>query len=68
MLFVDVGDKRLELVFGTIGSEVGDLWLEGAGEVGRGVGDGRAEIEDRAGFALQMCGESRRVRVEADAE
>jgi hypothetical protein len=48
---VDVGDQRFELVLGAARGEVGDLRLEGAGEVGRGVGDLAAEAEDGVGLA-----------------
>ena len=68
MLFVKVGDQCFELVLGTIGREVGDLWLEGAGEIGGGVGDGRTELENRIRLALQMSGELRRIGVESDAQ
>jgi hypothetical protein len=68
VLLVDVADQRFELVLGAVRREVGDLRLEGAGEVGRGVGDRLAEFEDGVAAALQMGGEFRRVGVEADAE
>ncbi len=68
MLLVDVGDQRFELVLGTTGGEVGDLRLESADKVGRGVDDGRAELENGVVAALQVGGEFRRIGVEADAE
>ena len=49
---MDVSNQRFELVFGAARGEVGDLRLEGAGEVGRGVGDFGAEAEDRVGLIL----------------
>ena len=65
---MDVLDQGLELVLGAVGCEVGDLGLEAAHQVGGGVDDLRAELEDGVGPALQVGGEFRRVGVEADAE
>jgi hypothetical protein len=68
MFVVDVRDQRFELVLGAARGEVGDLRLEGAGQVGRGIGDLAAEAEDRVRLVLQMGREFRRIGVEADAE
>ena len=43
---VDVRDQRLQLVLGAARGEVGDLRLEAAHQVGRGIDDALAEFED----------------------
>ena len=50
----DVGHQPFELVFGALGREVGDLRLEGTGHIGRGVDDGRAEVEDARRIAAPL--------------
>jgi hypothetical protein len=55
-------------VFGALRGEVGDLRLEGADQVLRGVDDGCAEIEDARGVAAPVGGELRRLRVQPDAQ
>jgi hypothetical protein len=68
MFLVDVRDQRFELVLGAARGEVGDLRLEGAGKVGRGIDDLAAEAKNSVGRILEMGGESGGVGVEADAE
>ena len=68
MLIVDVADQGFELVLSAMGGEVGDLRLEGTDEVGRGIGDGAAEVEDGVAAALEARREFGRVGIEADAE
>ncbi len=54
---VDVLDQPLELVFGALRGEVGDLRLEGADQVLGRIDDGGAEIEDARGVAAPVAGE-----------
>ena len=68
MARVDVRDQVLQLVFGPVRGEVGDLRLERTGQVGRGVGDVLAEFEDGVRAALEVRREFGRVGIEADAE
>ncbi len=65
---VDVRDQAFQRVFRTESGEVRDLRLEAAGQVGGGVDDGGAELEDGVGVAAQMGGEFCRLGVEADAD
>ena len=65
---MDVGDQPLELRFGAVRGEVGDLRLEGDDQVLRRVDDGGAELEDARRVAAHRAGKARRVGVEADAE
>ena len=46
MPLVNVRDQRFELVFSAAGGEIGDLRLEATDQIGRGVDDGGAEIEN----------------------
>ena len=68
VLVVDVGNQCFELVFGAACSKVGNLRLEGAGEIGGGVGNLGSESVDGVGSALQMLGELRGVWIETDTE
>jgi len=62
-----VGDK-MKVRFGAQRREVGDLRLEGAGQVGGRVDNRLAELDDAVRLALQVRGEARQVRVEPDAQ
>ena len=63
-----VGHQTLQLLFGAVRGEVGDLGLEGHGQVGRGVDDGGAKVEDLAGVALPVAREFGGFRVKAHAQ
>ena len=63
-----VGDQALQLVFGAVGGEIGDLRLEGADQISRRIDDGGAKIVDFAGIAVQLAGKFGRFRVQADAQ
>jgi hypothetical protein len=63
-----VPHQLLQLVFGAVGREIGDLRLEGNHGVGRGLDDGGTEIVDARGIALHAGGKFRGIGVEADAE
>ena len=65
---LDVGHQPLELVFGAVGREVRDLGLERHGQIGGGVHDGGAEIEDPAGVAFQRTREARGIGVQAHTQ
>ncbi len=65
---VDVRDQLLELVFGALRGEIGDLGLERADQVGGGVDDGAAEREDRPARGGQRRRQARRVRVQPHAQ
>ena len=65
---LDVGAHRLQRRFGPLRREVGDLWLVGADEVGRGVDDRAAEPLDRIGCAGQRRRQPGRIGVEPDAQ
>ncbi len=65
----DVAAEPFELVLGAQGDEVGDLWFEGADEVGGRVDDLGAEPEDGVGCSVEAARERRRrIRVEPDAQ
>ena len=64
----DVAAQVFELVFGTRCGEVGDLWLEGAGQVGGGVNNVLAKFQNCVWAALQRRWHALHVRVEADAQ
>ena len=68
MSCVDVGDQGFELVFGALRSEVGDLWLEAADEVGGGVDKRLAKYEDGGRFPMEVGWELRGIRIKTDAE
>jgi hypothetical protein len=63
-----IGADFFKLVFGAKRGEIGDLRLEGTGQVGGGVNDGLAELHDRIRLAGQVRREARQVRVEADTQ
>ena len=63
-----VGHQTLQLLFGAVRGEVGDLGFEGHGQVGRGVDDGGAKVEDLAGVALPMARKFGGFWVQAHAE
>ncbi len=65
---VDVRDQPLERILGARGREVGDLRLEGAHEIGRGVDDRAAEREHRVALVAQRGREAGGIRIEADAQ
>ena len=52
--------------FGALRGEVGDLRLERAGEVGRGVDDRAAELEDGVGPATEVIGEPCGIGIEPE--
>jgi hypothetical protein len=53
---VNVGNQRLELVFGAAGGEVGDLRLESADQISGRVDDGGTEFDNLVIAALEMGG------------
>ncbi len=63
-----IGADVLELVFGAQRGKIGDLRLEGAGQVGGGIDDRLAELHDRIRLAGQVRREARQVRVEAHTQ
>ena len=63
-----VGHQLFELVFGAVGRKIGDLRLERLGNVGGGIDNGRAEIEDFAGIALPGSGEAAGFGVQPHAQ
>ena len=65
---VNVGNHVLEFVFSAAGGKVGNLRLECADGMRRGVDDARAEVVNRARLALDGRRKARRIRVEADAK
>jgi hypothetical protein len=65
---VNVGNQRLELIFGTAGGEVGDLRLESADQISGRVDDGGTEFDNLVIAALEMGGKFGRIRIKADAE
>ena len=65
---VDVGDQALELRFGAVRREVGDLRLEGETRSWVAIDDRGAEVEDARRVAAPRAGKARRLGVEADAE
>ncbi len=69
MRAVDVRDQPLQRsLAAVVRGEEGDLRLECAGELRRRVDDVAAEVEQRVRIVHQRLGESRRVRIEPDAE
>ena len=60
--------QALELAFGAVGGEIGDLRLEGRDQIGRGIDDGRAEVVDLVRIALQPARKALGLRVQADAQ
>lgn len=60
--------QAFELVFCSVGGKVGDLGLEGTGQVGRGIDDGSAEIVDLARIALERGGKAGGLGVQAHAQ
>ena len=60
--------QAFELVFGAVGGKVGDLWLEGTHQIGRGVHDGGAEVIDLVRIALHSRRKPRGLRVQAHAQ
>ena len=68
MMGMDMGDERLQLIFGPVGGKIGDLRFERADEIGRGVDNGLAELENGIRFALKVRGKFAGVGVEADTE
>ena len=65
--FLDVCDQRFEFVFRAVSREVGNLRLERANKIVRGIDDGAAKFEDRVGPA-NMARELRWVGIQADAQ
>jgi hypothetical protein len=65
---VNVGNQRLELIFGTAGGEVGDLRLESADQISGRVDDGGTEFDNLVIAALEVGGKFGRIRIKADAE
>ena len=63
-----VGHEFFQLVFGAVGREVGDLWLEGYHQVRRGIDDGSAEIKNLSRIALDGGGEFGRLGVQPDTQ
>jgi hypothetical protein len=63
-----VRDQTLQLIFGAMGREIRDLGFEGHGQIGRGVDDGGAKVEDLAGVALPMARKFGGFWVQAHAE
>jgi GGDEF domain-containing protein len=63
-----VGADGFELVFRAERGEIGDLRLEGAGQVGGGVDDGLAELGDAVRAAAQLRRQALQVRVQAHAQ
>jgi hypothetical protein len=68
VVLLDVGDQVLQLVFGALGGEIGDLRLEGAGQVGGGIDDALAESQHRIRPALEVGRKTLDVRVQPDAQ
>ena len=60
--------QAFKLVFGAVGSEVGDLRFEGHYRVGRSVDNGGAKIENLAGVAFERAREFTGVWVQAHAQ
>ena len=60
--------QALELVFGAVGCEIGDLGLERACQIGCGVDDGGAEVVDLVGVATHGVREAGRFRVQAHTQ
>ncbi len=65
---MNVSNQCFELIFGAVGGEVGNLWLEAADEICRRVDNGSAEFENCVGSVFQMRRESFRIGIQADAE
>ena len=63
-----VRDQALELVFGAVGGEVGNLGLEGQHLVGGGVDDGCAEVKNALRVAAPMQREFGGIRIQAHAQ
>ena len=68
VVLMNIDDEILQLVFGACRSEIGNLRLEGAGEIGGGIDDALAERQYRIGPGLQMGRNTRDVRVQPDAQ
>jgi hypothetical protein len=65
---MNVSDQRLELVFGALRGEIGNLGLERTDQIGRGIDDRAAELKSGIGFAMKMRWQSGRVGVKAHAQ
>ena len=69
IVFVNVADDRFEHFFAAAArGKVGDLRLEGAHQIVRGVDDARAELQHGLGVALQFLRKARGIRIQPHAE
>ena len=68
VMLAQVGAHRFELRLGAQRGKIGDLRLEGAGQVGRGVNDRLAKRKNGVRLVLQVRGDARQVGIEPDAQ
>jgi hypothetical protein len=64
----DVRDELFELGFGAVRGEVGDLRLEGDGQVGGGLDDAGAELVDAGRVAAHRAGQALGLGIQAHAK
>ena len=57
-----------ELVLGTLGSEIGDLWLECADEVGRGIDDLDTKPFDAVAGSVEWGRKAGGIRIKPNAQ
>ena len=64
---MNMGNERFKLFFRALRSEIGDLGLERADQIGGGIDDGATEFKYRVVPAPQMSWQACGVRVQSDA-
>ena len=60
--------QALQLAFGAVGGEVGNLRFEGDHQIGHAVDDGGAKVVNLVGVTLELAGEFGGLRVQAHAQ
>ncbi len=66
--FAQISADRFELVFCALRGKIRNLRLEGTGQIGGGVDDGAAEIENRIGLHLQVFRQLADIRIKTDTQ